>query len=539
MSEGYFLIANGLAYCERIKKYAIPSIRLFDPVRPITILTDRPMDFVGMGLRIMECRSKEWCAQFGFPTTPAYTSEFFMKGTLPKLIMFSLTPYEHTMFIDEDVVCLKDINAFWKECKNQCSPLICSGEADASNKGPSSWHWGHIDTVAGKCGFPIPQISSGMVYWRNSALMWTCILKYLRSPTEYMIRPSFRGTYPDEIFLAIYMGLTKIRPVPYKGYHEVNEGLYSASNAYFMHVPSKNTDIMNAYFNDAKRRAAPVTTPVQLLERQASAPTPAPAPAQSLAGFYQCHKNPKNFLGCMESFRTYYPGASVVVISDGGYNYKDYCKKYGYDYTYVTKEQDMAKPLAYTSREAVLNYFERLWTAFAKMRETHCILLEDDVRIIRRHTSTFRYSINGCNYNVRLPDCIIEKLKEKQYTGPYFYGGCGGCVLDKTFFASIPFASVRKLLEETALTEFHTDQLFTFIALYFGGTIGQYAEFAEMHLRGPERLAAGTVAFLHQYKVDYGKEPTPEENAMLGFYAPVVEGPHATAASTALQTTLA
>lgn len=538
MSEGYFLIANGPAYCERIKKFLIPSIRLFDTVRPITILTDMPTQFVGMGLHIMECRSKDWCTQFGFPITPAYRSEFFLKGTLPKLVMFSMTPYDHTLFLDEDVVCLKNLNEFWKECRKQCSPLICSGVADANNKGPSSWHWGHLDTVVRKCGFTIPQINSGVVYWRNSALMWPCILKYLRNPVDYDILAAFRGTYPDEIFLAIYMGLAKISPIPHEGYHEVNGGDYSPSNAYFVHILSKQPAVMQTYLEDAKRVAAPAhETPhrqVQLLERKVpAAPAPAAAP-QSLAGFYQCHKNPKNFLGCMESFRAHYPGASVVVVSDGGYNYRDYCKKFGYDYTYVTKEQNMARPLAYTSSEAVLKYFERLWAAFAKMRESHFILLEDDVRIIRRHTVSFKYSINGCGYGMRLPDCIIEKLKEKKYTGPYFYGGCGGCVLDKNFFAAIPFERVRKLLEETALTEFHTDQLFTFIALYFGGTIGQYEEFAEMHKRGPQRVEAGTVAFLHQYKVDYGKEPTPEEAAALGFYAPTESPP-----SNALLTRLA
>ena len=223
----------------------------------------------------------------------------------------------------------------------------------------------------------------------------------------------------------------------------------------------------------------------------------------------------------MESFRKFYPDASLFVVNDGGYDYTDYCKRAGAVYSYVAKESNMGKPLAYTSKEAVLAYLKRLWDIFPRMKESHFILLEDDVRILRRHTLPFRHTVNGCNRAVRLPDCMLRMLRARSggYVGPEYYGGCGGCVLDKTFFERIPFADVERLLTETGLTEFHTDQLFSYIALYFGGTVGDYDEFDERFYSDiVMRLVTDRVAFLHQYKFDYGVPPTAEQNARLGSY---------------------
>jgi hypothetical protein len=496
MSQGYFFIANGVAYCERMKKYLIPSIRLFDKIRPIVVLTDTPSAFEKTNVKVLESTPAEWLLSNKLPTTAEFASDFFTKGTLPKLMMYALSPFEHTLFLDEDIVCLKDINLFWNECLTQSSQLLCAGESDLFNKGPSSWHWGKLDNVIEKCGFPIPQVNSGTVYWRKSNLMLPLLLEYLRDPKEYNIRGAFRGTYPDEIFLAIYMGLMKIRPIPFKSNHEVYDTFERSADCYFVQIFSKNASVMEAY-----------------LERACSTV----ASKQSLAGFYQCHKNPKNFLECMKSFRYYYPDSNVVVVSDGGHNYETYCKRQKCDYTYVPKDSNMAAPLIYSSRDAALGYLRRLWNAFPKMTETHFILLEDDVRVLKRHTAPFQYSINGCNQYMFLPSVMATKLCDKGYTGPTFYGGCGGCILDKEFYMSIPFEAVQKLLEETPLTEFPADQLFSFIALYFGGSIGPYNEFTEtLYPDWAKRVAKNEIAFLHQYKKEYGMEPTTLEKAILG-----------------------
>lgn len=238
---------------------------------------------------------------------------------------------------------------------------------------------------------------------------------------------------------------------------------------------------------------------------------------QTLAAFYQCHQQPRSFLLCLESFRKFYPDTSITVVNDGGYDFRYYCDQIGAFYSYVPKEDTLAATTAFSSLVPTLKYLARLWEFIGRTAETHFILLEDDVRILRRHRSPFQFSINGCNEHVRLPAAIVSALVGQGYSGPTFYGGCGGCVFDREFFANIPFEQVQQLLTETELVEFHSDQLLTFIALFFGGSIGPYDEFCETFY--PDvvtRLVTDRVAFLHQYKFDYDLAPTKEQEAVLG-----------------------
>lgn len=221
---------------------------------------------------------------------------------------------------------------------------------------------------------------------------------------------------------------------------------------------------------------------------------------------------------CLESFRRFYPDSSVCVVSDGGFDYSRYCESIRAEYTFVSKVSSMGI-LAFTTQDAALVYLKRLWDSFPRMKETHVILLEDDVRVVRRHRVPFQFSVNGCNHNVRLPDPMVEALTSRGYTGPLFYGACGGCVLHKSFFENIPFSEVERVIAQTEMNEFYSDQLTSFIALYFGGTIGDYDDFYETFYGDVvPRLVADRVAFLHQYKYDYNVEPTPDQRALLGPY---------------------
>lgn len=247
---------------------------------------------------------------------------------------------------------------------------------------------------------------------------------------------------------------------------------------------------------------------------------------QTLGAFYQCHKQPRSFLGAVSSFREFYPDSTLYVVNDGGYDYEQYCRSVGAIYSYVPKVSSLGI-LAFTSQDTALAYLKRLWDSFAHIPESHVVLLEDDVRVVRRHRVPFTHSVNGCNHNVRLPDVMVEALRRRGYTGPLFYGACGGCVLDREFFAAIPFADVEAVIAETPMPEFYSDQLTSFLALYFGGTIGDYDDFYETFY--PDvvpRLVDDRIAFLHQYKYDYNVEPTPAQHAVLGRYDPAgITGP--------------
>ena len=244
---------------------------------------------------------------------------------------------------------------------------------------------------------------------------------------------------------------------------------------------------------------------------------------QTLGAYYQCHKNAASFIRTVKSFKKFYPESDMVITNDGGYDYEKFCNDNQIYYNYIEKIDTKSNALLFNSPESCIIFLKNLFNNFQKMKETHVLLLEDDVRVLKTHTQPFLYSINGCNKNAILPEYAIELLKKRGFQGPYFYGGCGGCVLDKQFFQSIDFKEIEQLIYEIRHEKqmFASDLLLSFITLYFGGTIEQYDEFAEtwysdIHIR----MNNHSIAFLHQYKTDYEKNgvfPTEEEKKELYF----------------------
>jgi hypothetical protein len=245
---------------------------------------------------------------------------------------------------------------------------------------------------------------------------------------------------------------------------------------------------------------------------------------QTLGAYYQCHKNAASFVRTILSFKKYYADNTVVVVNDGGYNYSEFCKDNGIKYRYLEKMSTISDALLFNSYESCLFFLKNLFDSFSFIKETHVLLLEDDVRVLKTHTKSFLHSINGCNKNTCLPSYAVNVLINKGYTGPFFYGGCGGCVLNKSFFQSIDFKEIERLIyemrDETQM--FASDILISFIAYYFGGTIEQYDEFAEEWYHDKQqRINNHSVAFLHQYKSDYerfGVFPNEEELKLLKNY---------------------
>jgi hypothetical protein len=244
---------------------------------------------------------------------------------------------------------------------------------------------------------------------------------------------------------------------------------------------------------------------------------------QTLGAYYQCHKNAASFIRTVKSFKHFYPESDMVIINDGGYDYEKFCNDNRIYYNYIEKIDTQSNALLFNSPESCIQFLKHLFTHLEKIKDTHVLLLEDDVRVMKKHTQPFLYSINGCNKFTMFPSYAIELLKKRDFHGPFYYGGCGGCVLNKQFFQSIDFKEIEKLIYiiKHEKQMFASDLLLSFITLYFGGTIGQYDEFAETWYSDIDiRINNNSIAFLHQYKTDYEKNgvfPTEEEKKELYF----------------------
>ena len=208
MTQGYLLIANGEEYAKMLQTYIIPTIRYWDTTRPITVLTTNP-----------ECFDPGLYSTIVYDPLPIKEkylhlrpSKYFLFGTMPKLLIFDLSPYDETMYLDADILCMKDINDLWIRCAATNKPMVVSGTSDENNRAPVTWHWDTIDEVIDSLGFNVPRINGGFQYWRKTDDFIKTVDPYLLDPAKYKIKPWFRDGYVDEIFISIYLGLKGIHP---------------------------------------------------------------------------------------------------------------------------------------------------------------------------------------------------------------------------------------------------------------------------------------------------------------------------------------
>jgi hypothetical protein len=251
-----------------------------------------------------------------------------------------------------------------------------------------------------------------------------------------------------------------------------------------------------------------------------------PTPPQTLGAYYQCHKNAASFVRATQSFQKHYPQGTVVVVNDGGLDYAHFCQQHGIRYSYHPKQDTHSNALLFGDATNTLIFLKRLWDSLPLYTESHIILLEDDVRVLRPHTIPFAYTINGCNPNALLSPVLASLVDSQGYGGPYFYGACGGCILDREFLMAIPFINVEKVILSipSGGANWASDLILSFIVRYFGGTIGQFSEFAETWYSNiSELIRNNRIAFLHQYKDEYdnrGVTPTADEMKLLGWDKP-------------------
>jgi len=495
MTQGYFLIANGKVYSDMTIKYTIPNIRFFDKLRPITILTNTPELFDAKKFNIIHYNPERVKANLQHLNC----SDFFLLGTIPKLIMFDLTPYDETVYFDSDALSMKPIEEFWTFSKNTKKQFVIAGGSDEKNNAPSDWHWNTIDEVIAKCKNPIPRNNGGVIYWKKSNDFWNTIEPYIMDPEKYAIKPWFRGSLPDEIFISIYLGIKGIRPEPDQN---ANPPCLDGIQLYRTHYSEEGASQFFHIFN----KACLDDYWKLFLNKN-----------QTVAGFYQCHKQPKSFYLATQSFLKHYSSSTCIVVNDGGLDYSQYCANQNIDYSYWAKQNTSNNALYFNTKESVILFFKRFYDSLKRIKESHVILLEDDVRIIRKHRNPFRFTINGCNINGRsLHTSMIEKLKATGYAGPYHYGGCGGCVLDVQFFLNIPFTTIERFIYELNIPTYASDMVMSYIVLMCGGTIGKYDEFAETwYTDFNNLLKEDKIAFLHQYKYDYNKELNADEKKAL------------------------
>ena len=234
---------------------------------------------------------------------------------------------------------------------------------------------------------------------------------------------------------------------------------------------------------------------------------------QSLGAFLQCYKEPLATYKCLESFRSFYPDSSIVLLSDNGYDYSEMAKHFHCIYIHST--ENIVLSCHKKENQYQINHMKKLLNrinmAFQLCNEDYIMWLEDDVIINHKITDTFQYDMNGF-----CPNTILQKnFIALHHDYPFINDinkcritGHGGSVFHKN--KMVQYFNNTLLVDDLLsnynkyMFDWNQDILFSVITVLNGGTIGSYEGHFDCNILNPY------ISVQHQYKRWYGVE-VPDE----------------------------
>lgn len=210
-TEGYLLCVFGTnsKYYDLSVRF-IENIRKFDKYRPICILTDN----VSLVYQQENVNISPFFLEKHLHPIVKINNDWNQYGFYPKVFQSLYTPFEHTMYMDVDMLFHRDFTFIWDIYHDSKQSILIPGKSDENNRSPSDWHWGKIDQVIDRIHIPIPQtFSTVIVYDRDVSKLIDKYVSYILDHLEeWHVQFQFRDSgLPDEIVYSIILGMEKIR----------------------------------------------------------------------------------------------------------------------------------------------------------------------------------------------------------------------------------------------------------------------------------------------------------------------------------------
>lgn len=247
----------------------------------------------------------------------------------------------------------------------------------------------------------------------------------------------------------------------------------------------------------------------------------------SMGAFYQCYKQPKSVIATLASFRKVYPAGSIHLFCDNGLDFSHVASHFACKYEYLANRSGNGDTLYFVRKDQVMSYLKRLLFAAQNSSEDFLIILEDDARVYRKIKKLkFDWNCTKSNHHYSGRE-LTSLLKTRNnsipsYINNMYFAGCGGAMINRTFFVD-NFSDITRL--ETALDELALyiqkqwdgalpqDAILTALILYFGGSVGPYPGFTEIHYwRYKLRLFSRRIDIVHNDKSLYNVPLSEEEN---------------------------
>lgn len=215
------------------------------------------------------------------------------------------------------------------------------------------------------------------------------------------------------------------------------------------------------------------------------------------------------------AFRRAYPDNTVVMVNDAGdKRHQALAEKYHCQYFH--EEENIGYPGGKPHYDQIIRWVRRFLHYIQLIDDEWFILLEDDVLILKAvDVSTLQSDINGINPANLLPSPSVETIQSRGYhrdARQLIYGAMGGAIFRTSFFKAMA-AQIDQVVDDltifgercpphlTGQNWYYSDVVLSYLTYLYGGTLGQYPEFAELWFRDlGSRLNQNQVATLNQYK---------------------------------------
>lgn len=210
VNEGYLLCVFGDT--DKYYKLAIrliKNIRKFDSYRSICVLTD-DVDQYQWPERVI---LKKFELDKYIHEKICHHNSWNKYGLYPKVFQSLSTPFQNTMYIDADMIFIKDFTFMWNEYYSSNQMILMPGKSDENNRSPGNWHWGHINDVIDKSGIMLPQCFSTLIVYNNSfkEIVTKDVVRVFDNLSNWDVRSFFRGGYPDEIIYSFLLGINNLK----------------------------------------------------------------------------------------------------------------------------------------------------------------------------------------------------------------------------------------------------------------------------------------------------------------------------------------
>jgi len=252
-----------------------------------------------------------------------------------------------------------------------------------------------------------------------------------------------------------------------------------------------------------------------------------------IGAYYPCYKQPKAILAAVEAYRRHYPTGTLVVVSDNGHDYRRYVEEQGGIYRHCEEQLGSSVTTTFSGVTKAVEFLRRFLEGAMLIRESHFLLLEDDVAVLDRvPVEALEWDVTGCNRRgprgAHMPQAMHDCLKaryslQRGQQEDLYYGGCGGSVFRTAFVQDMARkmgGRLREEVEEYAVWDPHlySDMMLSFFAMKYGGTVGGPPD--ALCERGDpmcaQRVLRGVAKVVHQWKRWYNVPLTKEEKAQLG-----------------------